>query len=211
MTALRPDHEVRAAYRDLRGRLIDLLADIPESSADLRVPACPNWTVRLLLGHLVGVPEDIMAGNMGGVTTPAWTQAQADRHAADSIADLRRTLVAQIATFDPVLEVIPAPVSSQFVMDAVTHEHDLREALGLDGQQDSTAVHVALAWLMAREPLADGLADRLSATPTSPFVLMRALSGRMSVARMDQLGLPGADIAAALAGTPLVPPADLPG
>lgn len=208
MTTLRPDAEVRAAYRELRARLIDLLGELSDEDGNLPVPACPNWTVRSLLGHVVGVPEDIMAGNMDGVTTESWTQAQADRHANDSIADFRRLLIQQIEQFDPILEMIPAPVSSQFVMDAVTHEHDLREAVGRPAAQDSAAVHVALAWLAGMATPETGLVDQLSAIDVSPFLLMRALAGRMSVSQMNRHGLPGEAIAAALVESPLIPPAD---
>lgn len=50
------------------------------------------------------------------------------------------------------------------------------------------------------------LFDELLAAGCSDLVMVRALTGRNSLAQMDELGLPGAQIVAALAGTPLRPP-----
>ena len=44
-------------------RVIDLVADLPPERADLRVPACPDWTVRDLLSHMVGLGADVVAGD----------------------------------------------------------------------------------------------------------------------------------------------------
>ncbi|MFD0205215.1 MULTISPECIES: maleylpyruvate isomerase N-terminal domain-containing protein [Saccharothrix] len=40
------------AYRTVRENVKALLAD-PEAAVDVRVPACPEWTVRDLVAHLV--------------------------------------------------------------------------------------------------------------------------------------------------------------
>lgn len=206
MRALCPDDVVRASYLELRERVLCLLDDMGDDDGDRPVPYCPAWSVRELVAHLVGVPEDILSGNMDGVTTEAWTQAQVERHRHESIEQLRSHLAGLAERFDTVLPLIPSPVNSQFVMDAVTHEHDLRDAIGRPGAEDSTAVEVALTWLLARPQLGDDLHERLTTASATHFTLMRALSGRISVDAMDGIGLPGAEIAAALAGSPLIPP-----
>ena len=71
--------EVAVSYIALRARVIDLLRSTPESSGNIVVPCTPAWTVRQLSAHLVGVPEDILAGRMEGVASDAWTQAQVER------------------------------------------------------------------------------------------------------------------------------------
>lgn len=124
------------------------------------------------------------------------------------MAELRDSLAGLAPSFDPVLELIPAPTSSQLVMDAVTHEHDLREAVGRPGAQDSAAVEVALAWLARFIPVSPDAADRMRSSGASSFTLMRALSGRMSLASMADAGLPAEEIDQALTGSPLVPPPD---
>ena len=73
-------HVVAEAYRDLRIRMIGFLGNQPDSSASITVPHCPAWTVQMALSHIVGVQEDALSGNMQGVTSEAWTNAQVQRH-----------------------------------------------------------------------------------------------------------------------------------
>lgn len=203
---LRPDDEVCLAYLQLRDRVIALLADLDQNDGEKLVPACPAWNVRNLVSHIVGVPEDILESRMSGVTTETWTQAQVDRHKFDSIAQLREILINQKSKFDVVLPNIPSPVNSQFVMDAVAHEHDLREALGKPGAQDSLAVKVAYAWLLSHDRYSDDFIEKLQVLRISEFQKMRALSGRISIEHMNALALPGLAIANSLEGSPLRTP-----
>jgi len=200
------DAEVCLSYQQLRERVIELLAGAPAETANKVVPACPKWTVQNLVCHIIGVPEDILEGRMKGVTTDPWTQAQVDRHKSDSIAQLREILINQKSKFDVVLPNIPSPVNSQFVMDAVTHEHDLREALGKPGAQDSLAVKVAVAWLLSDDRYSDEFIEQLQVFKISEFQKMRALSGRLSIEQMNTLTLPGLEIAKLLEGSPLKTP-----
>jgi hypothetical protein len=90
------------------------------------------------------------------------------------------------------------------MMDAVTHEHDLRHAVGRADAQDSLAVNVALGWLLNMvEGKAPGRAQELVDSGVSRFELMRSLTGRRSVEQMKQLGLDGEQIKLLLQGTPL--------
>ena len=200
------DAEVCLSYQQLRERVIELLADTHDEIANKTVPACPKWTVQNLVCHIIGVPEDILEGRMKGVTTDPWTQAQVDRHKSDSIAQLREILIDQKSKFDVVLPNIPSPVNSQFVMDAVTHEHDLREALGKPGAQDSLAVKVAFVWLASNSMYPKELVDKLRASKATEFQLMRAMTGRISVEQMNELNLPGDEIASLTVGSPFKAP-----
>lgn len=207
MSFLHPDADVVSAYLDLRARVIDLLVSIPDASADLAVPHCPNWSVRDVVAHMAGVVEDILAGRMEGVTTEAWTQAQVDRHRHETLSEVRGAWTATITDFDVVLPHIPSPVNAQFVMDAVTHEHDLRHALGVSGARDSLAVRVAVGWLLdMAEGRAPGTEQVLRAPGLADFDLLRVLTGRRSAAQMNELGLDGEAITSLLTGSPLIPP-----
>lgn len=200
------DAEVCLAYLQLRERVIELLAGTPAEIANKIVPACPKWTVQNLVCHIIGVPEDILEGRMKGVTTDPWTQAQVERHESDSIAQLREILINQKSKFDIVLPNIPSPVNSQFVMDAVTHEHDLREAIDKPGAQDSLAVKVACAWLFSHDQYSDEFIEQIQVLEISEFQKMRALSGRLSIEQMNAIALPGLAIANSLEGSPLKTP-----
>ena len=204
MPFLQSDAEVVLAYLEFRHRVVSLIREIPESQATLSVPLCPDWEVSSVISHMVGVPEDILAGRMEGVTTDAWTQAQVDRHEGESLSQLADALLATSVEFDVVLPHIPSPTNSQMVMDAVTHEHDLRHAIGRAGAQDSLAVNVALGWLLNMvEGKSPGLAQELLDSGVSHYELMRSLTGRRSVDQMKQIGVDGEQIKLLLQGTPL--------
>lgn len=208
MAQLLPDDQVCEAYQQTRLSVLNLLSATPESSADLVVLACPNWTVQQTFAHLVGVPEDLSAGRMEGITSDTWTNAQVQRHAGETLAELRSALEATIASFDAILPGIPSPSNSQLVMDALAHELDLREALGLECDESSLALSVAKAWLIDMiERRGPSAIAGIESAGCSDLDIVRALTGRRSAAQMDDLGLPGTQIVAALAGTPLKPPA----
>ncbi len=207
MTFLLPDADVVQAYLEFRSRIVSLIREIPESQASLPVPLCPDWEVSSLISHIVGIPEDIVAGRMDGVGTEAWTQAQVDRHEGESLSQLADISLSTAAEFDVVLPHIPSPVNSQLVMDAIAHEHDLRHAVGRAGAQDSAAVDVALGYLLNMvDTIAPGRAQELSDSGVSRYELMRSLSGRRSIEQMNQIELDGSQIAALLKGTPMVAP-----
>jgi uncharacterized protein (TIGR03083 family) len=207
MTFLLPDAEVVQAYLEFRDRIVSLIREIPETQASLSVPLCPNWEVSSLISHIVGIPEDILAGRMEGVGTDAWTQAQVDRHEGESLSRLADIFLSTAAEFDVVLPHIPSPVNSQLVMDAITHEHDLRHAVGRAGGQDSEAIEVALGFLLNTvEEKAPGRAQEFSQLGISRYELLRSLSGRRSIEQMNQLGLDGSQIATLSKGSPMVAP-----
>lgn len=204
---LRPDPEVVAAYVAVRGRIVELLRTTPESLAVRVVPHCAAWTVSELASHVVGVVDDILAGRLEGVTTEAWTQAQVERLRGRSLSQLADHYEESATAFDAVLPLIPSPVNSQLVMDAVTHEHDLRHALDRAGSRDAAAVDVGLGWLLDRAAGGQpALAGALVGSGLSAFDLLRSLTGRRSMGQIEALGLDAVAIAALLAGSPLRPP-----
>lgn len=200
--------DVATEYPALRNRIVHLLDSLDESAAVLPVPACPAWTVQQLVSHIVGVPEDILAGRTEGVASDAWTAAQVERHAGHTLGHLRDTLAAQASAFDPLLPHIPVPINGQFLVDAVTHEHDLRAAVGSPGAEESAAVTIAAQWLLQHQPLPDEVRLALEKSGFTPFTVMRALGGRMTMQQMGAAGLPAAAIAACLQGPVLRLPAD---
>ena len=165
MSRLLPDDQVSEAYRRTRQSVLELLTQIPESSATVRVPACPDWTVQQTVSHFVGVPEDLLAGRMEGVASDEWTNAQVRHHEGESLAELATALEATIIPFDAILPAIPRPSNSQLVMDAVTHEIDLREALGLPCVDSSPSLTVARALSSSNHFLVPRLATNLKPSP----------------------------------------------
>ena len=191
MNHLAADAVVVAAYIELRDRLVLLWRELPEGDGDRVVPHCPAWTVRELASHIVGVPEDIIAGRMDGVASDAWTQAQVERHRGKSLRELADLAVDLATKFDPMIPHFPAMPRSQMVLDAMSHEHDLRHAVGRPGSRDSQAVTVGLAFL--RQWLQGSSVpnvESLFAAGITEFDLVRSITGRRSVEQMERLGLP---------------------
>jgi hypothetical protein len=204
MTYLVSPDEVAVAYTELRTRVIALLRDAGEGVADIPVPHCPAWTVKMATSHLVGVPEDVLSGNMAGVTTEAWTQAQVDRHANDSLMSILDAWGATASTIDPMLPHFPVPVNSQFVFDACTHEHDVRAAIGQAGARDSQSVRVAVGFIrnmLSQSALPE--AQELLQASINDFDFFRSLGGRRSAAQIAECGLDPSKVQVVMETLPL--------
>ena len=117
-------------------RVIDLVADLPPERAELRVPACPDWTVRDLLSHMVGLGVDVVAGDEPDDHNETWTGRQVTSRRGHDVA----ALVAEWqAVADPLRDWMRAN-NVRPLGDVIIHEQDLRGALGVPGGQDSDGV-----------------------------------------------------------------------
>lgn len=181
--------QVCDAYTELRTRVADLLRNITSEQALTVVPHCPQWTVKDCLAHMIGVPEDVMSGQMDGVATDAWTDRQVQRHKQDSVDDLLAVWETNAPIFEKILPNIPQPILSQFMFDQTTHEHDIRAALGKPGARESMAIAVAEGFL--RESLfknSDPAIASIANHEVRGFEFLRSLSGRRSKAQISQNG-----------------------
>ncbi|WP_133908009.1 maleylpyruvate isomerase family mycothiol-dependent enzyme [Actinophytocola oryzae] len=123
-----PNH---VAYRETIESVTALVAD-HGLSEDLLVPSCPGWTVRDLVGHLVGICSFAVG------MRSAWAEAEqssADMDLAGLLAEWTR-MGEQAAR---VLEAGGDRRGSLMVMDAFTHELDLRYAAGAPLPSDHPA------------------------------------------------------------------------
>lgn len=195
--------QVAVSYIALRARVIDLLRSTPESSGDIVVPCTPAWTVRQLAAHLVGVPEDILAGRMEGVASDAWTHAQVERFGHHTLSELADLFEASAPKIDAIIHNFPQPIISQFVMDAVTHEQDMRSALDVPGGRDSKAIEVGVGFFLNLIEVSDPpLFNELTSTSVSQWDILRSLTGRRTVEQMNSIGLDGETIALHFPGSP---------
>ena len=181
---------VADAYADLRTRVTKLLTGLPAEKAGARSAHCPAWTVKDVLAHMVGVPEDILAGNLEGVATDAWTQRQVERHATDSIDDLLAIWAELDSTLNGLVPNLPNPTVSQLLFDQVQHEHDMRHALDMPGDRDSAAVAVGEGFVrfflsQDKRPEVVALAD----SPVKGFEFIRSIGGRRSAEQIAAAGL----------------------
>ncbi len=203
-----PDAHV-TAYRGVRDRVCEFVAG---ADRDAPCPLTPLWTAGDTLAHLVGVSTDVVNGNIDGAASDAWTAAQVEARRGRSIAELCDEWRANADAFDAIVGVVPTTVSGQVVADAVTHEHDLRHALGVPGAQDSDAVDIGSTWIaITAAPGKSSMTPAVQmivgsrefvwgsgdATTVSlrPFELARIAAGRRSEAQMLAAGFPSVAIA----------------
>lgn len=116
-------------------RVVDrVLALAVAADPTTQLPTCPAWTVHDLVAHLTGLAEDWVAGNLDGYGSDEWTAAQVTRGSGATLDELaaRWRRAADGLGDVPDHPLLGAPASMAFV-DAVTHEADLRDALGIGG------------------------------------------------------------------------------
>jgi uncharacterized protein (TIGR03083 family) len=137
-------------YREARIRVGELASSLTDEQLEAVLAACPQWTGRQLVAHLVGVAADVNSGNLEGVTTPPWTAAQVE---ARKDRDLPQ-LLAEWDEAGPQLEqaIAERRIALQPVHDILVHEGDLREThgLGRPPEQAITTMLAALGKLLAR-------------------------------------------------------------
>lgn len=184
-------------YRGTRERIDKLVRELPDDALDRVVPATPDWRVRDVVAHLVGGAADVLAGNLEGLAGDAWTQAQVEARRGlaigavlDEWASCGEAIDGMLAGLDPLLRLMA-------LTDAVTHEHDLRGALGVPGDRDSDAIEFAYesvsggigaqrGELGALRVVHDagetvvGVGDPVATVGVSRFEVVRAAVGRRS-------------------------------
>lgn len=136
--------EAAAAYRTVQKR-IDKLIRGRVDLGDVLVPACPEWSVRQTVSHLAGTAEDMVSLNLHGAGTDAWTRAQLTRLAHRSLNELLALWAETTGAVADLLEQSPKLVGAQMVFDALTHEHDIRGAIGEPGLRAQDAVFAVAA------------------------------------------------------------------
>lgn len=193
--------DYEAAYRDLRERVTELLADRTDAELEQVAPATPAWRVRDVVSHMAGVCDDITNGNMAGVATDAWTQAQVDKRAGWQPTQILDDWTKHAAAVEPQMNAFGQPIG-QMVFDAWTHEQDMRGALGLVGGRDSSAMEISWEWFVqtnqANTPDESGALvlvteigeirlggdEPVATVRTSRFEILRAVTGRRSRAQL---------------------------
>ena len=117
-------------------RVIALVGGLSADEAEVRVPACPDWTVRDLFSHMVGLGSDVVAGDEPDDHNEAWTANQVDTRRDHDIA----ALVTEWEKAAAPLREWMAAHGPRPLGDVIIHEQDLRGALGVPGGQDSAGV-----------------------------------------------------------------------
>jgi uncharacterized protein (TIGR03083 family) len=166
-----------AAYRQTIQAVVDLGRTC--SDADFAKPtACPGWTVKDQISHIVGLESWLHTGEVPSVAVPDYDHIrhEAGRFVEKSI-EQRRTMVGskvvneletiaaqriqQFSSPDLTPETVirgawgPAPARESLrtrILDIWTHEQDIRQALGRPGDLDSGGAAVFMDMLFASLP-----------------------------------------------------------
>jgi len=133
-------HDVSIDYHVTRERLSELVRQLDAGDLRRRVPACPAWDVHDVVAHISGVPELLAAGDRPTGDTQTWIDVL--------VADRRNVPVAELlerwaACADVTSALIDRGVPVLLV-DVVSHEHDIRGAVGLPGARDAPEVYSAV-------------------------------------------------------------------
>jgi uncharacterized protein (TIGR03083 family) len=127
-------------YLDARSRCIAVVREHLDAWAT-PVPACPGWDVHAVVSHLLGGLEDGGGSGPGGIPTPDDTAAQVARRRDVPLGELLDRWEAAGPAVDRYLSAHPdAPLAGPAVLDTVSHEHDIRGALGAPGGRDAPAI-----------------------------------------------------------------------
>lgn len=217
-----------AAYHGIHQRVTALTADLDDETATQVAPATPEWRVKDVLAHLVGVNADILAGNIDGAGTDPWTAQQVAARRDRSVTELLDEWAELSPGLEAIIPAIPDSPRGQLIFDAVTHELDLRGALGQPGARDCDAATIGFGWAadvvafvrdgaqagalrLATEAgtRVVGTGDVTATVSADRFELFRAMTGRRSldqIASFDWDGVPAPQHIAFLPAraTPLV-------
>ena len=193
MTSVDPIAEWSAAQQ----RVSELVAPLDDAGAATTVPACPDWSVRELLSHMVGLGADVLGGDEPDDHNSTWTQRQVEQRRGRSVAEL-------LAEWDGLADGLRAWMGEHGprpLGDVVIHEQDIRGALGVSGAHGTAGLRAI------RDRMVGAFGGRLDGLPSvalrsdswtwsstdgdadvvieaSEFDLSRALVSRRSAAQL---------------------------
>lgn len=153
--------DVFAAYEATRDRICTVALAAGDGALTARVPSCPEWDAHDLVAHCAGIPTALAAGDMPSGDLQAWL---------DGLVATRRgvpvpELVDQWRACGEAIRPIVEGSGGMLVVDVLTHEHDLRGALGTPGDRDTAELRDGL------QLFTDLLAPFVSAAGLAPIAV----------------------------------------
>jgi hypothetical protein len=130
-------HSIADSYLFAVESFIGFARSLHEAAWATRVPCTPAWTVRDVLSHVSGIPDDALAGRMEGAPGEAWTAAQIERHRDADVEELLDRWSQQAPAF---AEAIDGMGEGRPPIDCHSHEHDIRHALARPGARTNPII-----------------------------------------------------------------------
>ena len=139
------------AYLNTRDRICAVVRDLPVDALDVIVPACPEWSVKDLLGHVVGLPAAIGSGNLPAGDLDGWLRSIVAERSSQPVGEL-------LLEWEALDTAIAATLSMSDALygDLVVHEHDLRAAVR---QPDSSSFDAEIVLPMTMSAASHWLRD----------------------------------------------------
>lgn len=139
-----PVPELSDGYHSTRRRIAELVGGLSDDELGLVVPACPEWTVHDLVAHVVGTPEAIASGSVPSGDRHAWIEGVLEERRGVPASELLDRWEACEAATSAVVD----GGGSLLLVDLVTHEHDLRGAVGQPGARGVPEVRAIVQLLL---------------------------------------------------------------
>lgn len=172
-------------YENAYQRIATLVTDLGDAQLATPVPSTPKWAVHDVLAHLAAVASDAVNGRLTGRPTDEFTAAQVAARKDASTAEL---LDEWRTHLEPMLAGARAGFApNALAVDAVTHEQDMRGALGAGRVPDADAIRFCV------QVYTGALGRGLSAAEV-PALRLRATDADLDAVAGD--GEPAAEVAA---------------
>jgi uncharacterized protein (TIGR03083 family) len=132
--------DIAIGYRITRERLSELVRGLSDEELRRTVPACPAWDVHDVIAHMSGVQELLTAGELPTGDTQDWI---------DGIVAARRDvpvgeLLDRWAACEQGTSALIDGGVQVLLVDVISHEHDIRNAVGQPGSRQVPEVPVAV-------------------------------------------------------------------
>ncbi|MDY6999225.1 MAG: maleylpyruvate isomerase N-terminal domain-containing protein, partial [Actinomycetota bacterium] len=149
VSAAPPTHDVcRLAdlYCETKDRIVGLLTESAAAQWSQPVPACPGWSVRDTVAHLIAVALDLPEGRLTIPPSDAETAEHVRRFDGRAEDEL---LAIWTGATDRLVESAATTGLEPPLGDIACHEHDIRAALGKPGARDADSVRWTARQLLA--------------------------------------------------------------
>jgi uncharacterized protein (TIGR03083 family) len=140
--------QIADTYAGARVRSMALFAGLDDAGFALPVAGTPLWNVRELLSHMVGGPVALLAGQFEGAGSAPWAQAQVEARRGVSAQETLKEWQAASEAIDAGIRAGNLPIPAAY--DVLTHEQDLRAAIGAPVTPDPAAVRFLVDGFGAR-------------------------------------------------------------
>ena len=139
-----PDNDaMMAEHQRSMERIFDLAAEVGDLT--LPIPACPAWDVRGIVSHLVGTAAFIASREPLPEDVQGWIDSEVASRSDRSLPSL---VDEWKVAWPKVRAVMDGQPAGGMVIDTVTHEHDLRAAIGPEATEHECGLYAVLPALI---------------------------------------------------------------